>query len=188
MPGTWTCASLSVVLMYMEEQDRAILIDGLTGLNNRKNLEQIFEDYVRQHSDEKRLYFYMIDLDDFKQINDTFGHSVGDKALVEAAKLIRKVAAGVQAVVMRYGGDEFLIMGFFPNDEAAMNFKNKIREAFVQWNEDSNEGYVLAASVGYSLYIPPQTLEAFVSSADENLYRDKNKHKEKKRKTHSYAV
>lgn len=188
MPGTWTCASLSVVLMYMEEQDRAILTDGLTGLNNRKNLEQIFDEYVRQHSDEKRLYLYMIDLDDFKQINDTYGHSVGDKALVEAAGLIRKAAAGLQAVVMRYGGDEFLIMGFFPNDEAAMNFKNKIRNAFVQWNEDSNEEYVLAASVGYSPYIPPQTLEAFVSSADENLYRDKNKHKEKKRKTHSYAV
>ena len=188
MPGTWTCASLSVVLMYMEEQDRAILTDGLTGLNNRKNLETIFDDYVRQNSEEKKLYLYMIDLDDFKQINDTYGHSVGDKALVEAARLIRKSASGIQAVVMRYGGDEFLIMGFFPDDQAAMKFKNKIHDAFAKWNENNNEKYVLAASVGYSQYIPPQTLEEFVSSDDENLYREKNKHKQQKQKTHSYAV
>ncbi len=186
MPGTWTCASLSVVLMYMEEQDRAILTDGLTGLNNRKNLDQIFDDYVRQNSDEKRLYLYMIDLDDFKKINDTFGHSVGDKALVEAAKLIRKAASGIQAVVMRYGGDEFLIMGFFPNDKTAMQFKNKIRDAFTAWNEENDAEYVLAASIGYNPYVPPQTLEEFVDSADENLYRDKNKHKQKRKA--QYAV
>lgn len=179
MPGTWTCAAVSVVLIYMEDMDQTVITDDLTGLNNRKNLSTIFEDYTKQHSDQKPLYLFMMDLDDFKQINDELGHSVGDQALVEAAHLIRRETGGIQAVVMRYGGDEFLVMGFFADDAHAQAYKEQIQKAFRTWNETHHEPYVLHISVGYSRYQPGQTLEAFISSADELLYNDKRKHKGK---------
>ena len=181
MPGTWTCAAVSVVLIYMNDMDQIILTDDLTGLNNRKNLRVIFEDYSKQHSAQKPLYLYMMDLDDFKQINDQLGHSVGDQALVEAAHVIRRQTAGIQAVVMRYGGDEFLVMGFFANDAGAQRYKEQMQKAFQNWNETHHEPYVLHASVGYSRYQPGQKLEEFINSADEMLYNDKRKQKDKRK-------
>lgn len=181
MPGTWTCAAVSVVLIYMNDMDQIILTDDLTGLNNRKNLRVIFEDYSKQHSAQKPLYLYMMDLDDFKQINDELGHSVGDQALVEAAHVIRRQTAGIQAVVMRYGGDEFLVMGFFADDAGAQRYKEQMHKAFQNWNETHHEPYVLHASVGYSRYQPGQKLEEFINSADEMLYNDKRKHKDKRK-------
>ncbi|MBR3347505.1 MAG: GGDEF domain-containing protein [Solobacterium sp.] len=181
MPGTWTCAAVSVVLIYMNDMDQIILTDDLTGLNNRKNLRVIFEDYSKQHSAQKPLYLYMMDLDDFKQINDQLGHSVGDQALVEAAHVIRRQTAGIQAVVMRYGGDEFLVMGFFADDAGAQRYKEQMQKAFQNWNETHHEPYVLHASVGYSRYQPGQKLEEFINSADEMLYNDKRKQKDKRK-------
>ncbi|MBR3202921.1 MAG: diguanylate cyclase [Solobacterium sp.] len=181
MPGTWTCAAVSVVLIYMNDMDQIILTDDLTGLNNRKNLGVIFEDYSKQHSAQKPLYLYMMDLDDFKQINDQLGHSVGDQALVEAAHVIRRQTAGIQAVVMRYGGDEFLVMGFFADDAGAQRYKEQMQKAFQNWNETHHEPYVLHASVGYSRYQPGQKLEEFINSADEMLYNDKRKQKDKRK-------
>ena len=185
MPGTWTCATISVVMMYIEDQDLAIVTDGLTGLNNRKNLDALFEDYSRQESDRKHLYLFMIDLDDFKEINDTMGHSAGDHVLVEAAGLIRRSAAGIQAVVMRYGGDEFLIMGFFPDDEAAAQYKARIQEAFNTWNREHDLPYRLDASIGYEVYHKGESLKEFIQEADRMLYTDKREHKNAK---NSYAV
>ena len=123
----------------------------------------------------------MMDLDDFKQINDQLGHSVGDQALVEAAHVIRRQTAGIQAVVMRYGGDEFLVMGFFADDAGAQRYKEQMQKAFQNWNETHHEPYVLHASVGYSQYQPGQKLEEFINSADEMLYNDKRKHKDRRK-------
>ena len=185
MPGTWTCATISVVMMYIEDQDLAIVTDGLTGLNNRKNLETVFEEYSRQENEQKHLYLFMIDLDDFKEINDTMGHSAGDHILVEAAGLIRRSAAGIQAVVMRYGGDEFLIMGFFSDDEAADQYKAQIEKSFKAWNHEHDLPFRLDASIGYDAYRKGESLKEFIHEADKMLYTDKREHKNAK---NSYAV
>ena len=177
MPGTWSCAAVSIVLIYLDNQERTILTDDLTGLNNRKNLEPVFEEYSKQHSEQKQLYLYMMDLDDFKQINDRYGHSIGDQALVQAAGIIRRETGGIQAVVMRYGGDEFLVMGFFPDDAQAFAYKEKVQKAFQAWNEVQKKPYILRVSIGYSRYESGQTLHQFISSADEMLYRDKRNRK-----------
>ena len=177
MPGTWTCASVSIVLIYIDNQDREILIDSLTGLNNRKNLNKVYTDYVRQVSAEKQLYLFMLDLDDFKGINDTYGHTAGDKALRETAKLLKKAASNRQSIVLRFGGDEFLIMGFFRDDEEAENFRREIRGMFREWNEESKEEYRLKISCGYSRYADAKPLQGLIEEADSELYADKSLNK-----------
>ena len=130
LPGTWTCAAVSIVMMYIDDQDREILRDSLTGLNNRKTLENVFTEYTKQAGEGKHLYLFMMDLDNFKGINDTLGHSVGDRALVQTADLLTGSLAGMKAFIARFGGDEFLVMSFFGSEEEAQDYKEKLTESF----------------------------------------------------------
>ena len=173
MPGTWTCASVSLVLLYIDSQDREIMRDGLTGLNNRKTLNPAFSDYIRQVSPERPLYLFMLDLDNFKTINDTLGHTEGDHALVNTARVLTRSAAGVQCIIVRYGGDEFLIMGFFSGDEEAHEFKQRISDNFKAFNEENQLPYTLAVSIGFSRYQPGQSFEDLAMASDAALYADK---------------
>lgn len=170
MPGTWTCAAISIVLIYIDDQDREIMRDGLTGLNNRKTLDAVFTEYVRQITPESKLYLFMLDLDRFKRINDTYGHSEGDRALVAAAKILTGSMGSLRGIIVRFGGDEFLIMGFFPGDEAAEQFKGKVLEAFRTYDEARHVPYHLGVSIGSACYVEKQTLEEFIESADGALY------------------
>ena len=173
MPGTWTCASVSIVLFYLDNQDSEIIRDSLTGLNNRKTLPKVFAEYLRQQNAGARLYLFMIDLDNFKGINDTLGHPMGDQALIEAANLFMRSVDGLRAIAARVGGDEFLIMGFLKDDQEAEALRNRITQNFVQFNLQKKPPYVLAASIGCRAYEQGQTLDQFMKAADEELYRVK---------------
>ena len=173
LPGTWPCVSVAIVLLYMDDQEREILRDGLTGLNNRKTLSAAFADYTRRVTPEEGIYLFMLDLDDFKRINDTLGHPVGDQALMTASKVLKRSCVGVHAIIARYGGDEFVVMGFFAGDDAARAFKEKIRANFEACNAEEQIPYLLAVSIGYARYHAPQTLTELMACADEALYRDK---------------
>ena len=177
LPGTWTCASVSIVLMYIDDQDREILRDSLTGLNNRKTLENVFAEYTRQAGEGKQLYLFMMDLDNFKGINDTLGHSTGDRALVQTASLLTGSLAGMKAFIARFGGDEFLVMSFFGSEEEAEEYKQKLTERFKEYNEKEQLPYQLRTSIGFSRWQQGQSLEELTEQADGELYREKKKKK-----------
>ncbi len=173
MPGTWTCAAVSVILMYMDEQENAISRDSLTGLNNRKTLEGTFNAYIHQVSEVKNLYLFIMDLNNFKGINDTYGHPVGDQALVDAAHIITQSLSGMQGLVVRYGGDEFVVLTFFYGDPNAINYAKRVKEDFATWNREHKNPYTLATSIGFSRYQEGQQLKDLLKKADEALYLDK---------------
>ncbi len=175
MPDTWTCAAASVILIYMDNQDGEILRDSLTGLNNRKALNQTFSEYARQAREHYALYLFMMDLDRFKEINDSFGHFTGDEALVTAATLVSRSVAGQKAIVARYGGDEFLVMGFFTGDEAAKAYQQRLMDSFQEFNRSADLPYELRISIGYSRYKNGQKLEELIRAADHWLYTDKKR-------------
>ena len=177
MPGTWTCASVSIILMYLEAQDQEIVRDNLTGLNNRKMLPAVFEDYARQTPSGQTLYLYMMDLDDFKGINDTFGHLSGDEALTASARLLARSVDGKRAMVARVGGDEFLIMILLPGEDDAAAFKQTLNDRMARYNEEHSLPYRLSISVGYTAYQQGESLEAFMNRADEKLYQEKKQKK-----------
>ena len=177
MPSTWTCGAASIILIYLDSQDHEIVRDTLTGLNNRKTLGQVFSEFVKQETPGAKLYLFMMDLDDFKKINDTLGHPIGDQALTAASKLFLKAVDGKRAMVARIGGDEFLIMGFFRDDQQADAFSSGIQESFRLYNEEQRPPYHLAASIGYCAYSQGRTLDEFIAEADEKLYQVKNEKK-----------
>lgn len=116
---------------------------------------------------------FMMDLDDFKKINDTLDHPAGDQALVAASKLFTQAVDGKRAMVARVDGDEFMIMGFFRDDAQAEVFSRDIQESFRLYNEQSKLPYYLAASIGYCPYDQGCTLDEFIAKADEKLYQAK---------------
>ncbi len=173
MPGTWTCAAASVILMYMDDQDGEISRDSLTGLNNRKTLPSAFADYSRMTDAKTGLFLFMIDLNEFKKINDTHGHPTGDRALVETAGILRSAAAGRRALIARVGGDEFLILGMFSSSEEAETFRRRLVERFDTFNAENDRPYRLSAGVGFAAYTPGQSLNQLMAEADAKLYAQK---------------
>lgn len=177
MPGTWTCAAVSVILMYMNDQDNAILRDSLTGLNNRKTLEPTFNAYIHQVTETKNLYLFMLDLNNFKGINDTYGHPVGDKALVDASAIITNSMNGKQGIIVRYGGDEFVVLAFFYGNANAAAYEKQLQQDFKKWNEDHDDPYELNTCIGWTRYQEGETLKDLLTKADEKLYQEKKRKK-----------
>ena len=177
MPGTWTCAAVSIILMYIEAQDGEIVRDTLTGLNNRKMLPSVFEEYTRQAGPNAPLYLYMMDVDDFKAINDTYGHLSGDEALKTVSRLFARAVDGRRAMVARVGGDEFLIMTMLPGEREAAEFKQSMNDALERVNEEHTLPYRLSISVGYCAYQRGESLDAIMNRADEELYQEKKQKK-----------
>ena len=177
MPGTWTCAAVSIILMYIEAQDREIVRDTLTGLNNRKTLPSVFEEYTRQAGPDAPLYLYMMDIDNFKAINDTYGHLSGDEALKTVSRLFARAVDGRRAMVARVGGDEFVIMAMLSGENEAAEFKQSMNDAMECVNEEHTLPYRLGISVGYCAYERGESLEAMMNRADEALYAEKRSKK-----------
>ena len=177
MPGAWTCAAVSLVMLYINDQDSEILRDGLTGLNNRKTLSAVFAEYAKQARAGQPLYLFMMDLDRFKQINDTFGHQVGDQALVAAAGILSSSMVGQKGILARYGGDEFLIMAFMNGEAEAEAFKQSIQKRFADYMQEHKLRYRLGVSIGYASYEEGCTLDALVEQADAGLYKEKQRTK-----------
>ena len=175
MPGTWTCASVSVVLIYLSSQDDEILQDSLTGLNNRKVLDSVFPEYLRQPSEEKQLFLFIIDLNDFKKINDTYGHPVGDHALIEASKMLKRSMAGIRGIVARIGGDEFVILGFLKDESEAQELIGTIHGFFDDFNSANQVPYTLSVCIGYCACEKGEDSKSIMQRADENLYKEKKR-------------
>ncbi len=176
MPGTWTCASVSVILIYLSALDQENMRDSLTGLNNRKAMDNAFTEYVKIAGPENRLFLFMMDLDGLKTINDQFGHPAGDQALTATARLLLRGVEDMRSIVVRYGGDEFLVMGFPHNDPEAYKARNEA--LFAEYNASSALPYPIRISIGYTEYQEGQTLEDLIRIADQYLYRKKKQRKE----------
>jgi diguanylate cyclase (GGDEF)-like protein len=114
----------------------------------------------------------MIDLDHFKQINDSHGHAAGDRALqLLARELIGAARAG--DVIGRYGGEEFCVLMNHADDSAAIAFDRRVRE-YLAVAAPSELGFDLSYSAGIAMRdSPDDTLEAMLRRADSTLYSAK---------------
>ncbi len=170
----WCSVAMGLVGTFMCLQNELSYIDPLTKLYNRNYLDHILRDMSRKHSKYGGL---MIDMDFFKIINDTFGHTEGDKALVNAANIISSSMPD-DAIVCRFAGDEFIVLlrsGKQNDIDAAIS---SLRKSLTLFNEQRETMYELSLSVGSSIYDgAAETTDTFLHEMDENMYAEKkNKH------------
>lgn len=159
------------LLKESQEFKHSSLTDTLTGIMNRRAiLDELSKRMNRHIYNFKHLSIIMIDIDDFKLINDKFGHLKGDKALVEIAQKISEAIRGFDTVG-RYGGEEFLVI--LPNTDldnahkASERIRLNIEKALFE-----NVGKI-TISAGYVEY-KNESMDELIDLADQNLYKAKN--------------
>jgi diguanylate cyclase (GGDEF)-like protein len=163
------------VLLH-EEAQRLSITDGLTGTWNRRFMQMQFKQVLATATRFDRPFsILMLDLDNFKQINDTFGHQRGDQILVEFAGRV-KVALREVDTFARYGGEEFICLLQETALDGAITTAEKIRESIRSepFGESDGRQLKLTVSIGVASY--PQhgeTYAALVESADQAMYRAK---------------
>ncbi|GIX46436.1 MAG: diguanylate cyclase response regulator [Candidatus Tectimicrobiota bacterium] len=150
--------------------------DGLTGLFNRRALQERLQQEVERANRYRRpLSLVMIDIDFFKHYNDTHGHLQGDTVLVEVALLLRQRSRAADFVA-RYGGEEFAIILPETACPNAVRFGERLRAAVARRRfpgEDCLPGGRLTISVGVASHRPLGTREALLQAADAALYQAK---------------
>lgn len=155
-------------------------IDDLTGSLNRRGFEEEFHrEWSRSILYRSFFSLIMIDIDDFKKYNDTYGHVEGDKCLIQVAKAIGKSLRRPFDEVARYGGEEFVVLLPETNQEGALTVAEHIRssiEALKIKNQDAHVATYVTVSLGVVTTIPHmgQDKEELLHRADQALYEAKD--------------
>lgn len=166
-------------LMKAQSQiKRMAYYDALTGLPNRYSLNQFLNNLlISKDSNKKQFAVMFIDLDNFKNINDSLGHNFGDLMLIQATKRLKK-SVRKEDVVFRYGGDEFIIiLDNVGQDESSAIAKRIIDKFNTSFALNGYEIFI-SPSIGISLYpIDGESVENLVKSADVAMYHAKERGK-----------
>jgi len=148
------------------------ITDDLTGLyNSRHFYGKLKEEINRLIRYKQPLSLLLIDIDDFKKINDKYGHLQGDKILKKAGSIIKDCLRETDSAY-RYGGEEFTILLPGTGIEAAENVANRLRKGFVAQDLFSmtNEAIHMTVSIGACQFKPEEALETFIKRTDDALY------------------
>ncbi len=150
--------------------------DSLTGLLNHSNLkEQLSREFNLAKRSGNKFCFAMIDLDHFKLVNDTYGHSAGDQILKGLARLLEDRLRRTD-IIGRYGGEEFGIILSDTSMEHAIKILNDIRELFSRLHQNyNNSDFFVTLSAGVAENMDALDSEDFISLADKALYTAKER-------------
>jgi len=154
-----------------QELNRLSITDALTGLYNQRHFyDRLNEETARAERQNHELALILLDLDDFKAYNDSFGHLAGDELLQKVGAVINsKMRQNVDSGY-RYGGDEFAVMLIEADNTVAEMMSNRIQSGIL---EDCN----ISASSGFAVFKKGLSSEELVGQADRKLYDDKDRNK-----------
>lgn len=168
----WLCVAIAFVIVYIEIQISISFIDDLSGLYNRKYMNHYLDKL--QNDKPKRVYGFLMDINDFKTINDIYGHLKGDQAIIQFGKILQH-SIDKDSVAIRMGGDEFVIFAILKSNEEALALKKHIEQNVRQFNIHSKEPFHLSFSIGIAKY--SGNIDTFLSAMDDSMYEAKNMHR-----------
>jgi diguanylate cyclase len=158
----------------LEQMSELVREDQLTGSLNRRGLDDVFErELARAERRNTPLCVAMLDLDDFKRLNDTHGHIAGDEALIHLVRVIKDTLRTMD-VIARFGGEEFLIILPETSMEDAMQTVTRVqRELTKRIFMHNNERLLITFSAGVALRVGNEDQGSMIKRADEALYKAK---------------
>lgn len=179
----------TMLINAMVKLDDANIRDPLTGVYNRFGMERYFA-IVKEKCIDRQMFLHLsfADIDGLKKINDVFGHEEGDRIIRDTGRILQDVAE--DAYVVRYGGDEFIVMGTAFSEQEAQNYWARVQHTIDAYNAEHPGGAVMSISSGYNLVRlnPYSYLDECIGEADKRMYEEKNKKKAMKRGEQGHAV
>ena len=172
----WSSITLSILVVYHSIQNHRLSTDFLTNIYNRNELEQYLNMKIRNSANKNLFSGIFIDIDNFKQINDSYGHKVGDNMLIDTAGLIRK-SLRKDDFLARYGGDEFVVILDIYDISVLEQTVLRINSNVRNYNSKSEYPFELSISMGYGIYDPESGMDKdmFIRHIDAHMYEKKNK-------------
>lgn len=159
-----------------QEMTRLAITDPLTGLYNR----HFFQAYIDQQVEvckryNKKLTIIIADVDDFKQINDKFGHNTGDQVLQVIAHLLKE-SVRASDIIIRYGGDEFLIILMDNSSDGDVKWQKRFQLLLEEWNTNNSNYFNqdISLSFGFSQFTGTKSIEEVIKEADKKMYDQKS--------------
>jgi len=171
---SWICVSFSISLYYIYYCELLNQVDSLTGLLNRHS----YEHNISRIKNNKKVSIFFFDIDNFKKINDNYGHSFGDYCLIEVSSCIKKTFFK-RGLCFRIGGDEFCVISKIANKKSI----EKMYNDFLTEIEKKRciENNLPMVSIGYSFTENKcNDISDIIFKADQNMYKFK-----RERKNHS---
>ncbi|MCW8837546.1 MAG: GGDEF domain-containing protein [Thiovulaceae bacterium] len=163
--------------ILMDKLHDTSLRDGMTNLYNRRFLENFIDKIMSQiQRAEETYHVMMLDVDFFKMVNDTYGHDIGDKVIVDLANVLKNNIREADLAI-RYGGEEFLIMLHNSTDEGALRVANNIHQEFGKLRFDVGNGESLQKTISIGISKFPKDGDSIwkcIKYADTALYKAKN--------------
>lgn len=185
-PLTIMGITLSFVILAMNLQHTNASTDYLTGLYNRRSLTLSLRRKLSQMRRNEKLTIFLLDVDGFKDINDTYGHIFGDNVLRELSEYLRTVRRTGDSV-FRFGGDEFIIISSgIDTEEDIKNYIDFIRSELKNYSTRLTKEIPLGFSIGYTIYEKSDDKDeiALLIEIDNYMYKDKRERAQKRKKSH----
>lgn len=169
--------TLALLIVFALDQRNQIFRDELTGLNNKREYERYLFDLTGKS---KSMYFCMIDVDNFKLINDSYGHPEGDQAIRDAAGILQRAIqkTGKDFFLARFGGDEFVVLRNRYEDGDEQLFEQSFAIAQQEYRDSTETKYELSFSIGMAFGVLDENNkpETYIEMADDNMYACKKQH------------
>ena len=177
------CFGCTVMMLffYIRSMNDLISLDPLTKLSNRRQLLRCAAQERTHRRDGVKSFVVMADANDFKSINDSYGHSEGDRALVLIAEALKSCAKAMRypSFLSRIGGDEFALIVHAEQAAEVERLLGEIRRSLAQAAAAEQTPYQLSVSVGFEEWTPErESFQDCLRRADEKLYAEKRKRKQ----------
>lgn len=170
----WLAACFSMLILYIDIMIRQANTDSLTGLANRRRFDGELEAAFHAEGRKMLTAGIMIDVDNFKEINDSHGHLTGDRVLEAVGGILQK-SARKGDLVARFGGDEFVILADVREEEDARRILARVKENMAAFNRRRAFPFQVELSYGLGLYDGrgDVTPDAFLQTIDNRMYGEK---------------
>lgn len=178
LPFSLLSITFAAQILFTDIRNRNMDKDYLTDAYNRQILDQYMQHKIDVSTNKKTFSAILMDIDNFKQINDYYGHFEGDVALEKTVHILRE-SVNHNDFVARYGGDEFCIIIESDIQADVENIVTRINDNLEMYNQKENKPYKLCFSLGYAVYKCEmgKSSEVFFKLIDQKMYEQK---KEKK--------
>ena len=168
----WVSTAFGLTSLYINLQNERVFLDTLTNLYNRIYLLHYMDYLTRKMQKGSHVLGIMLDVNDFKHINDTYGHQIGDQVLQTVGKVLQ-ATVGEKGAVVRYGGDEFVVLLENAREPDGLTFRQQVNQKLETYNASGAAPCRISLSMGAAEFDNTMGMDLFFHVMDLKMYEDK---------------